>query len=79
MDMLGLYKAVSGIISEAVVREGWFPTRCLGHTSVLTGRTFRAYRAEDRKSSELAGSQERNSQTRRDVHQEGGGFRSSEY
>ena len=24
MDMLGLYKAVSGIISESVAREGWF-------------------------------------------------------
>lgn len=74
LDMLGLYKAVSGIISETIAKEGssyrFFQQQyeqCL--MSVRRSRCD-----EDPQSSPVANSQKGNSQTHGDVYQKGRGF-----
>jgi hypothetical protein len=70
LDMLGLYKAVSGIISEQVAQQGEsFP-----HLEL----TDRVDRYQDAEGAVSPNDQEGDSQARRDVRQEGGGSRRSQ-
>src|ERR1700744_3766610 len=68
IDMLGLYRAVSSIISDSVAKEGalsslLWPASC-AHAN------FRANRYEDPESSPLTDCQEGNSPTSRNIYQE---------
>lgn len=70
MDMLGLYRAVSGIISETVAREGTHITK----PSTLNLNTDNAtthdrhHRNQNAESAPPADDQERDPQARGDVH-----------
>jgi hypothetical protein len=76
LDMLGLYKAVSGIISETIVKEGLlFATLFFfSHQSLP-----RLDCNQDAESSTTKDSQEGNFEAHGDVHQESRGSRSCQY
>ena len=72
LDMLGLYKAVSGIISETVNREGEW-TRCTNVSVSLTTsfKTFRQHRDKDTQNPSAPYYQEGNSEADGNVHSQG--------
>ena len=73
LDMLGLYKAVSGIISETIAKEGLpFATLFLFRDELL----LRLDCDQDTESSTIEDGQERNFEAHGDVHQESRGSRS---
>ncbi len=57
LDMLGLYKAVSGIVSETIQKEGSSPTSIYACINVRVF-SFRSHRDENAQSSPIANSQE---------------------
>ena len=77
MDMLGLYRAASGVISETVARDG--AADLIQYWSSHDTHAFnRNNRNEDAKNSTAPNHQERNPQIGRNLHWEGGGFRKRE-
>jgi hypothetical protein len=73
LDMLGLYKAVSGIISETIVKEGLsFAALFLFRHEIF----LRFDCNQDTENSTIKDGQERNFEAHGDVHQESRGSRS---
>ena len=72
LDMLGLYKAVSGIISEQVASQG--PSSNQSHQGIPDG-SDRPYCNQDSQSSIIAHDQEGDSETRGDICKESRGSR----
>lgn len=73
MDMLGLYKAVSTVISETVARDGMFRTRHFRHMLNFTLCRFDCY--ENAQDSTIANCEERSFEAHGDVHTQSGGPR----
>lgn len=61
LDMLGLYKAVSGIVSETIQKEGLYSSLLLVRYTFVNTLIFRFNRHEDPQSSTTADSEKRNS------------------
>ena len=72
MDMLGLYRAVSGIISETVAKDGLSRGSIPRFTANLPCNRTNCYQNTENSSTE--DSQERNSQASRDLYSQGRGF-----
>jgi hypothetical protein len=64
LDMLGLYRAVSGIISETVARDGMWDYYTYYHFLIV----FRRHCDEDTEDSSIEDGQERNLETDGDLH-----------
>jgi hypothetical protein len=74
LDMLGLYKAVSGIISETIAKEGSF-VRYRHHYSLANRlTTFRHHRHENAKDQATTNRKEGDFKVDGDVHQESRGL-----
>ncbi len=66
MDMLGLYKAVSAVISETVARDGAFRNNLIGH--LLDILLYRFDCDENAEDSTTANCEKRSSETYGDLH-----------